>query len=74
MWPSKYTGFGLIVLCTQLKGVLLTYYLYDHALFSLAVELCVVDLLPGAEVQAAFGDGKDGFVADEQRLQVRVAV
>ena len=47
---------------------------YDDALAALAVELGVEDALPGAQVEFAVGDGQCGFVVQEQRLQVRVAV
>ena len=45
-----------------------------HPLSSLAVEFGIVDLLPGAEVQPAFGDGDDDLVMHEQAFQVGVAV
>ncbi len=46
----------------------------DHTLGALPVELGVVDLLPGAEVQPSVSDRHNHFVMHEQAFQVRVAV
>jgi hypothetical protein len=46
----------------------------NDAFFAAAVELGVIDFLPGAEVEAAGGDGDDDLMVDEEALQVGVAV
>jgi len=38
----------------------------DDAFAALAVELCVEDALPCAEIELAFGDGQRGLVVQEQ--------
>jgi len=45
-----------------------------NSLPALPVELRIVDLLPGAEVQLASGDRYDDLMVDEQALQVSVSV
>ena len=49
-------------------------HLDQHALAPLPVELPVEDLLPGAEVELAAGDGDHDLSAHDLALQVRVAV
>ena len=49
-------------------------YLDQHPLGSLAVELAVEDLLPGAEVELALGDRDDDLAAHDLALQVGVGV
>src|SRR5690348_3528912 len=48
--------------------------LEDHALGALAVPFAVEDALPGAEIEAAGGDGDDHLVTDGERAQVRGGV
>src|SRR5437899_326445 len=46
----------------------------EYSLRACAVEFGVIDLLPGAEVKLALGHGDQHLVADQQVLQVRIAV
>jgi hypothetical protein len=46
----------------------------DDAFATLPVELRIEDALPGAEVEAAVGYRQHGFVVQEQRLQVCIAI
>jgi hypothetical protein len=47
---------------------------YNDAFVALTVEFGVENLLLGAEVEFAVGDGDNDFVMDDQRFQVRVSV
>ena len=55
-------------------GELLSHHFDDHPFPSPAVELRVVDLLPGAEIEVARRHGDDDFVVNQEALQVGVAV
>ena len=46
----------------------------QHSLPPLAVELRVINLLPGAEIEFPVGHGNHHFVTDQEILQVRVAI
>ena len=52
----------------------LTQHFDQHPLASLAVELGVVDLLPGAKIEFAIGDRYQHLMTDQQILQVSVPV
>jgi hypothetical protein len=54
--------------------LLLPNHLHQHALRPSSVELAVKDLLPGAEVELAGGDGDDDFAAHDLPLEVGVGV
>ena len=46
----------------------------QHAFGPLSVEFAVEDLLPGAEVEFAFGDGDDRFPAHDLAFHMRIGV
>src|SRR5436305_6543179 len=53
---------------------LLPNHLHHHPLRPSPVELAVEDLLPGAEVELAGGDGDDNFAAHDLPLEMGVGV
>src|ERR1700730_2006113 len=53
---------------------LLPNHLHEHLLRPAAVEFAVKDLLPGAEVELAGGDGDDDFAAHDLPLEMGVGV
>src|SRR3984957_6954676 len=53
---------------------LFTHRFNDDAFGTLSVELGVIDLLPGAEIELAFGHRHDDLVMHQKTLQVRIPV
>src|SRR5512135_203309 len=61
--------------CARMStGRLLAQYLDHHALSPLTVELRVIDLLPGSEIQLPGRDRHDDLMMDQQALQMRVSI
>ena len=53
---------------------LLAHYFQYDAFGSLTVELGIINLLPGTEIELARGHRHDHLVMHQQALQVRIAV
>ena len=54
--------------------ILCTDYFYKHPLSSSAVEFSVEDLLPGSEIEPAFGNRHDDFASHNLSFHVGIGV